>query len=138
MKSAFVDSNVLLYAADGRPAEADKAAAARQLLAQGSFCLSVQVINEFTAVATHPRKLGMSREDAVLYCECWTQEYEVHPLTVVHLEMARTWFLPGTLSWWDSLILASANFAGCEQLYSEDLHSGAVYGQVKVINPFPA
>jgi predicted nucleic acid-binding protein len=136
MKNGFVDSNILLYAADGRRAEADKAAIARELLSQGGLCVSVQVISEFTAVASHPRKLEMTRDETALYCEMWEREFEVHPLTADHLALAREWFVPGILSWWDSLIVASANLSGCERLYSEDLNGGEKFGAVTIINPF--
>jgi predicted nucleic acid-binding protein len=37
---------------------------------------------------------------------------------------------------WDALVLASANAAGCGLFLSEDLNDGQTYGSVKVINPF--
>lgn len=138
MRSDFVDSNVLAYAADGRPAEAEKAAIARELLETGPFHLSVQVVNEFIAVAIHPGKLAMSRREAMLYSGQWMEENRVHPLTEDHLVLAHTWFEPGELSWWDSLIIASANLAGCDRVFSEDLNAGQTYGKVTVINPFAA
>ncbi|MEX2580851.1 MAG: PIN domain-containing protein [Verrucomicrobiales bacterium] len=137
MKS-FVDTNVLLYAVSHDPTEKAKAKVARELLLEDDLHLSIQTISEFLANAIKPRKLGMSRNDAALFARAWEERYKLHPLTVEHLELAHTWFLPGTLSWWDSLIIASSNLAGCGQIYSEDLHPGAVYGQVKVINPFAA
>lgn len=136
MKNAFVDSNVLAYAADGRPAEAAKAAKARELLVTGTYHLSVQVIGEFIAVATHPRKLGMSRREALLYCDMWEQDNTIHPLTTDRLELAQFWFVPGNLSWRDSLIIAAANLADCEVIYTEDLNAGQTYGNVRVVNPF--
>lgn len=136
MKNAFIDSNVLAYAADGRPAEANKAIIARALLAEGTFHLSVQVISEFIAVATHPRKLGMSRREALLYCDLWREENKVHSITESHLELAGIWFESGALSWWDALILASANLAECERIYTEDLNAGQTYGHVQVVDPF--
>jgi predicted nucleic acid-binding protein len=37
---------------------------------------------------------------------------------------------------WDALLLASANAAGCDYFLSEDLNDGQTYGRVSVINPF--
>jgi predicted nucleic acid-binding protein len=37
---------------------------------------------------------------------------------------------------WDALLLASANAAGCAIFLSEDLNDGQTYGAVKVVNPF--
>jgi predicted nucleic acid-binding protein len=40
------------------------------------------------------------------------------------------------LSWYDSLIVAAAQQAGCKRLYSEDLQHGQHFGAVTVHNPF--
>ena len=42
-----------------------------------------------------------------------------------------------SLSFWDSMIVASALHAGCEILYTEDMQDGLeVEGQLTVVNPF--
>ena len=40
------------------------------------------------------------------------------------------------IQFYDALIVASAEEAGCNTLYSEDMEDGAVYGTVRVVNPF--
>jgi predicted nucleic acid-binding protein len=40
------------------------------------------------------------------------------------------------LSWYDSLIVAAAQRAGCDRLYSEDLQHGQLFGTLRVENPF--
>ena len=40
------------------------------------------------------------------------------------------------LSYWDALIVAAAEGAGCATLWSEDLSDGRAYGSVTVRNPF--
>ena len=40
------------------------------------------------------------------------------------------------LSWWDSLIVASAQSQNCTVLLSEDMQDGATYGGVTVRSPF--
>lgn len=40
------------------------------------------------------------------------------------------------LSFWDSLIIAAAEKANCEFIFSEDLNNGQTYRGVMVINPF--
>jgi len=42
------------------------------------------------------------------------------------------------LSVWDACIIATAQHAGCEILYTEDLNHGQLYGDVKAVNPFHA
>ena len=65
---AFVDSNVLLYAASGRPADAPKTARARQLLKEERVGLSFQVLQEFYANAINPRKLKLTPAEAAKWC----------------------------------------------------------------------
>jgi predicted nucleic acid-binding protein len=40
------------------------------------------------------------------------------------------------LAYWDSLIVAAAERAGCASLLSEDLNPGQIYLGVRVRNPF--
>jgi predicted nucleic acid-binding protein len=47
-------------------------------------------------------------------------------------ELART----AQLSFWDSMVLRSAEALGCATLWSEDLHDGQRVGGVTVRNPF--
>jgi predicted nucleic acid-binding protein len=129
--SAFFDTTVLVYAiSEGDP----RTAVAEQLLAGGG-CISVQVLNEFTAVAR--RKLKMSWDEigetlaAVrILCE------PVFPLTIeIHdsgLEIA------ASLGYqiYDALILAAAIDAGCTTLYSEDMQHGQRIGPLTIRNPF--
>jgi predicted nucleic acid-binding protein len=45
---------------------------------------------------------------------------------------------PGGASFWDAMILRSAQELGCQILYSEDLNAGQGCDGVEVRNPFPA
>ena len=40
------------------------------------------------------------------------------------------------MSYWDALIIAAAEAASCEIVWSEDMNDGQVYGGVTVRNPF--
>lgn len=40
------------------------------------------------------------------------------------------------LSWWDSLIAAAAQVAGCAYLLTEDLQDGLMLGAIRVVNSF--
>jgi predicted nucleic acid-binding protein len=40
------------------------------------------------------------------------------------------------VSFWNALVLAAAESAGAEFLYTEDLNDGQRYGTVKIENPF--
>jgi predicted nucleic acid-binding protein len=133
--TAFADSNVLLYAASGRPADAPKTARARALLARERVSLSFQVMQEFYANAVNPRKLNLTPAEAATWCAAWIQ-YPVASLSVETfvrtLELAHRY----QISSWDAAILAAARQLGCTVVYSEDLSHGQVYDGVRVVNPF--
>ncbi|MBB4201067.1 VapC toxin family PIN domain ribonuclease [Rhodoblastus sphagnicola] len=128
--TAFFDTNVLICAQE-QGAKADKA---RALLAAGGI-LSVQVLNEFTAVAR--RKLGKdwgeigeAIEDALTLLD------PPLPLTVTLHKAARSLADDHKVSFYDALIVAAALEADCETLFSEDLQNGRAFGKLKIVNPF--
>jgi predicted nucleic acid-binding protein len=73
---SFYNTNVILYLVS---AEASKSDRAEAVLAAGG-CISVQVLNEFAAVAT--RKLGMSWTDVAEILSTVRAVCSVEPLTL--------------------------------------------------------
>jgi predicted nucleic acid-binding protein len=53
-------------------------------------------------------------------------------LVIAAIAGSREW----GISLWDALIIRAAEAAGCRRLLSEDLAHGAVYGSIRVENPF--
>lgn len=131
----FVDTNVLLYSLDGSALQ--KQAAARQWLdtlwQHGAGRLSWQVVNEFSANAE--RKIGMGRTAARATARVWAEWKPVdHSLEL--LERAWHWMDKAQVAYWDGLIVAAAERAGCGWLLSEDFQAGQRFGPVTVVNPF--
>ena len=128
---AFFDTNVLVYAfASGDP----RSVRAEELMSEGGV-VGVQVLNEFVAVSR--RKLG--REwDEIEAALAVTEELlgVARPLTAgIHaqaLKLART----QQLGFYDALIVAAAQDAGCRRLLTEDLQHGRTFGALRVHNPF--
>ncbi len=133
--SVFVDTNVLLYAFDARAPI--KRALAREWVAllweSGRGRLSWQVLHEFYANAV--RKTGVPPEPAR---EAVTAFSRWRPVDVTFGLIERAWYWMDTaqLSYWDSLILGSAERLGCRWLLSEDFQSGRDYEGVTAVNPF--
>jgi predicted nucleic acid-binding protein len=128
--SAFFDTNILVYAQQAN----GKADRARALLAGGGK-LSVQVLNEFTAVSRRKQR----RE--------WREISEaiVDVLAVVDTPLALTLELHAAaqafaedhrLSFYDALIVAAALEAGCDTLFTEDMQHGRKFGGLTIVNPF--
>lgn len=135
MKRAFVDTNILVYAADETARESRKTHIARELLLQRGLHLSVQVLNEFTVNARNAKKLNLSPLAELDWIKRWLL-FPVHPMTVDTFLSARLLNERYQVSHWDSLILATAKDAHCEILYSEDLQNGQTYEGITVVNPF--
>jgi predicted nucleic acid-binding protein len=133
--SYFVDTNVLLYSLDARNPQKRLQAAAwmDSLWASGAGRLSWQVLNEFYANAI--RKLGTAHDDArraVSLLSKWRPGGVSFDL----VERAWHWMDQTHLTYWDAMILASAERQGCSVLLSEDFQIGRSYGTVRTVNPF--
>jgi predicted nucleic acid-binding protein len=128
--SAFFDTNILVYAQQA----GGKAERARALLAGGGK-LSVQVLNEFTAVSRRKqgkewREIGEAISDLLALVE---------PPLALTLDLhaaARALAEEHRLSFYDALIVVSAIEAGCNVLYSEDMQHGRTIGGLAIANPF--
>ena len=131
----FLDTNVLVYFADGRSRM--KQSVARAVLADAigspQYVISVQVLNEFANVAM--KKFAMTEDEVCQYLESF-QNIRVVPQkrewTVRALEIKKQY----GLQFYDSLMLAAAESAGCSEFLSEDLSDGQAYCGMKAVNPF--
>ncbi len=130
---SFFDTTTLIYSVS----EGDsRATIAENLLAAGGY-ISVQVLNEFTAVAR--RKLKMSWEevnDALAAIRALCEP--AIPLTVETHETALNLAARYGYHIYDSLILAAALEAECNILYSEDMQDGMRVERLTIRNPFDA
>ena len=135
MSKVFLDTNVLVYAADGRTPK--KQRRARELLkevaARGDGVVSTQVLQEFYVAAT--RKLGIEPLPAKAMLHPFTH-FEVVTITPELIEQAVDCAVLLELSFWDALIVVAAESARCTTLWTEDLNEGQVMRGVRVENPF--
>jgi predicted nucleic acid-binding protein len=128
---AFFDTSVLLYLLSADTKKADKVEA---LLAE-SGVISVQVLNEFTAVAIS--KLAMPLRDIREVLDTVRYICRTDAPTVEDHDRAGDIVERYKFSFYDSVIIASALRAQCGVLYSEDLQNGQVIEkQLRITNPF--
>src|SRR5207248_449876 len=131
----FVDTNVLLYAAD--PADPVKQRAARlwitALWEQGAGSLSWQVLHEFYVNATRKLRVPTPKARATIEVFASWQPIETG---FGMIQRAWHWADHAQLTYWDGLIIAAAEQAGCTWLLSEDFQADRKLGFVTVINPF--
>lgn len=135
MKNAFVDTNILVYAADESEGAGRKRKIARELLRAPNLQISVQVLNEFIASARNPGKLDLSRESENDWLKGWFAMSIADLTPALFLEAVRI-HCEYQLSHWDSLIVATALSLNCPVLYSEDMQHGRIIEGLEIINPF--
>ena len=132
----FVDTNVLLYSVSTDPAEKEKLATAREILREGDFVLSVQVLQEFFVQATRNSRSGrLNNEQVVGLITSWSRvptQVLTRDIVVNAMAASQRW----QISYWDAAIIESARAAQCAIVLSEDLHDGQNFDGVRVINPF--
>jgi predicted nucleic acid-binding protein len=133
--SFFVDTNVLLYALSAN--EPEKRGSARAWLTllwdAAAGRVSWQVVHESYSKAVQklgvPRAVARSAVEQVLE---WNPELP-GPAT---LRRAWHWCDEAQINFWDAMIVAAAEQAGCRWLLSEDFQAGRRFGMVTVVNPF--
>lgn len=130
MSADFVDTNIVLYLLDG----GEKAVRAEELL-RGRPRISVQVLNE--TLVNCRRKAKMSWDEAGTFVSAVEQLCIVEAVTLTTHRIGRALAERYQLAVYDAMIVASALTAGCDTLYSEDMHDGLlIEGQLRVVNPF--
>lgn len=133
----FVDTNVLVYAHDlsaGAKHERAKALVL-ELWDSGNGCLSVQVLQEFYVAVTQkvPRPLSPQVASRIISdLACW----HIHTPGPEDVLEAIEIHLRYKVSFWDAMIVRSAQALGCEIVWTEDLHARQLYGKVRIANPF--
>jgi predicted nucleic acid-binding protein len=132
---SFFDTNVLLYADDeSAPAKQRRS---RALVAEhrrsGTGVISLQVLQEYFVNLT--RKLRVNPRVARRKVELLA-EFDVATPNVADILAAIDLHRLHGFSFWDALILRSAQQAGCSILLSEDFQGGREIDGVQVVNPF--
>ena len=134
--SAFIDTNVLLYAVSTVHDEADKHVTALAILDRNDVVLSAQVLQEFYVQATRSTKADrLAHDTAVSLIESWLR-FRVIETTVSLVQQALATAVRWRISYWDAAIIEAARTGNCPIVFSEDLQSGMNFAGVTVRNPF--
>ena len=131
--SYFVDSNIWLYAF--MDATTPKHAMADALLTQSGIVLSTQVVNEVCSNLI--RKAGYTETEIQQTLQNLQTNYPILDVSFASIQQASILRDKSRLSYWDSLILATAMAANCSVVYSEDMQHGLlVEKRLAIHNPF--
>jgi predicted nucleic acid-binding protein len=134
MPKVFIDTNILVYCLD--QSDAGKREKCRgiikSLTGENSGVISTQVMQEFYVAAT--AKLGA---DPLLIKDILRslERFETVVVSPMLIKEAIDCAIINRLSFWDALIVVSAESARCEILWSEDLNDGQVIRSVRIENP---
>jgi predicted nucleic acid-binding protein len=135
MSVEFLDTNILLYAIDAHDRRKHERVKAllTPLLLTGKAAVSIQVLTEFYAIAT--RKMKFPAEEV-------REMISDYDYCILHTPARSDIFLAShiqqryNLSWWDALMLNSAQQLNASILWTEDLNHNQAYGNLTVKNPF--
>jgi len=132
----FLDTNVLVYSYD--TTDPRKQEVAQNLVRKafaGDTVTSTQVLGEFAATLLHKAvpRVNPSELTAILDA--------IGPIPTIATDadmVRRAVEVQGRygLHFYDSLIVAAAERAGCERIWSEDMNAGQKYFGISVQNPF--
>jgi len=132
---SFFDTNVLLYADD--KSSPVKQRRAQELIGQHrrdrTGVLSIQILQEYFAGVT--RKLRVDTATARRQVELLA-EFDVVVPDVPDVLAAIDLHRLHQFSFWDGLVLHSAQQAGCRVLLTEDFQTGRTFDGVLIVNPF--
>jgi predicted nucleic acid-binding protein len=135
MSVEFVDTNILIYGHDLSAGRKQKIAAAllERLYASGTGALSAQVLSEFFSASERKPQLPPEVAESIVD---ELRNWKLHSPELSDLITAWRLRQRYQLSWWDALIVQSAERVGAGVLWTEDLNDGQQYGSVTVRNPF--
>ena len=132
----FLDSNIPIYAYD--PTDPRKQVIAQRIMRErtsGELVVSTQVLAEFTTTLLHKlRPAAVPAEvlkalDALSFLRVIAPDARlVRRAVEAHAQYG--------LHFYDGMIIAAAERAGCSRIWSEDLNPGQTYFGVLVANPF--
>ena len=135
----FFDTNILVCVYDRQ--DPDKQERAFELISDAitneNGFVSAQVLGEFYNATTRRVANPLPQEVAGQAINLFAT------LPVIEIDLALVQRAAGTcnryrISYWDALIVAAAEKAGCARIISEDFNPGQSYNGVVAFNPFEA
>lgn len=133
-ESAFIDTNIFVYAHFQEEGNSKCDAALALLENLPTVICSTQILNEYYSAMLKNKVAENLIQDNI---EQIIEFSDVAVVQINTLRLAHQLRLKYRFSYWDCLILASALEANCAVLYSEDMQHGQVINEaVRIVNPF--
>ena len=138
----FIDSNILVYSYDD--SQPYKKALAQEIMSSlarnENGAMSVQVLGEFFRIVTRriANPLSIEQAEAAVVTLGSLPALEVLNIDLAMVRRAIATHNRYGVNYWDSLIIAAAERAGCSAILSEDFNTGQLYHSILAVNPFAA
>jgi predicted nucleic acid-binding protein len=134
MSKIFVDTNILVSSLYNPDSSLKKKARLhlKELEGRNHGVISTQVVQEFYVVAT--KKLGIE----ALLAKQIVQRFENFEIVTISPSMiyaAIDCSITAQISFWDALIVISAEISKCQVIWTEDLNPGQLIRGVRILNP---
>ncbi len=134
----FIDTNlwIYLFSKSEIPEDNRKKKSVVSLLRESSgIVISAQVLSEMSSVFLRKMNFPVDRVRSIIFE--MGESVDIIPVFENHVTYALDIVERYKLSWYDSLIVASAISVQVEVLYSEDMqHEMIIDNSLKIINPF--
>jgi predicted nucleic acid-binding protein len=133
----FLDTNVLVYAYELD--DSNKHRVAQDLVKRavlGKFVVSTQVLSEFASTLLRKASPPATPKAVIAILDRLSPIKVIAPDGNTVRRAVEAQALYG-LHFYDGMIVAAAERAGCHQIWSEDFNAGQKYFGVTVRNPFP-
>jgi predicted nucleic acid-binding protein len=133
----FVDTNILVYSYDTDAGIKHETARSvlRELWESRTGVVSTQVLQEFYVTVTRKLPKPLARQTARKIIDTY-RAWPVHRPQVGDVFVASELEERHKLSFWDALVITSAQQSDARTLLSEDLHAGQRFGPLVIVNPF--
>ena len=135
---SFLDTNLFVYQLTAEDEAKSKTAGKliRKGIRTGRSCVSFQVVQECLNVIARHAEITLTAEQAKRYLDTSLKPlWRIYPSASLYQRALDIQALH-RFSFYDSLIIAAAQEAGCKLLYSEDLQHGQQIDSLTIQNPF--
>ena len=132
----FLDTNVLVSAYDvSNPSKQHRARELVRKAVAGALVISTQVLAEFAATLLHKLSPALPADDVIALLDALAPIRVIVPDgdTVRRAVEAQSAY---GVDFYDGMIIAAAERAGCDKIWSEDFNAGQKYFDITVANPF--
>ena len=134
MPKSFLDTNILIYQMDSRDVVKQKKCRelVKALVLRLEAVISTQILQEFYVACTTKLKIKPILVKGMMH---GFENMEVVTVGPDLINEAVDTSIQYHISFWDSLVIVSAESAKCQNLVTEDLNEGQVIRNVRIQNP---